>query len=484
MVLAARFRNWWRAGRDPLARIGGAITIAALGILIGVQYMKPDKRMLGVMAAAVLFGVTWRVDTLSGIGLLIIAIPYPRGTVFGSSNFAFVLLLMMIWLLRVTQRRSPPPRRTPVDFAIGGLVLAYVISFYNIDNLNSLKYALESTELFAVSLLMFYMLVSNVRNEADFERLQVFQAISLTTILLLAVFELNHPGGAFIRGWIEFGQTVGTEMNTRNVRVGGAFYDFELLSEFCALNTLLVGFMILRARSFYRRLALSGLLALDIFVLFTTLTRGAVIALSLGLVYLLFRIRRRVNIVALTIAGASIGGTAILMNYAVANFTRSGNLGARLRQTRFLGIIPDDRVRPWMDGWTRFLEHPLIGHGPFYSAMTGTHRWYWPHNGYLLVANYVGSVGLGFFLALLFTMLAISSRGGDDLRHPSYARAYLLIAHVQLVTFMIDELKIEYLRNPTYQFEVWLMFAMLVAAYRVAFPPSGQGSAAIVRAAA
>jgi O-antigen ligase len=484
MALVARFKSWWRTERDPLARIGGVIAVIALGVLIGKQYMDPDKRMLAVMAAAVLFGVTWRLDTVSGIGLLIVALPYPRGTVFGSSNFAFVLLLMLIWLLRVTQRRSPPPRRTPVDWAIGGLALAYAISFYNIDNLVSLNFALQNTELFAVSLLMFYMVVSNVRDADDFERLQTFQAISLATILLLAVFELNHPGGSFIPGWIEFKGTEGTELNTRNIRVGGPFFDYELLSEFCALSILPVGFMILRASSFYRRTALIGLVILDFFVLFATVTRGAVISLTIGLLYLLFRLRRRLNVVTITLSAAAIVSSTLLMNYLVANFTASGNLGERIHETHFLGLVPENRVRPWQDGWTRFLEHPLIGHGPYYSPQTGTHIWYWPHDVYLYVANLVGLVGLAFFLALLIMMFMLSSRGSDDMRDPNYARAYLLIAHVQLFVFMIDEVKIEYLRNRTYQFEIWLMFAMLVAAYRVAFPRIEQHAVAPLRAAA
>ena len=53
------------------------------------------------------------------------------------------------------------------------------------------------------------------------------------------------------------------------------------------------------------------------------------------------------------------------------------------------------------------------------------------------------------------------------------------------VVFLIDEIKIDYLRNSIYQFEVWIMFAMLVAAHRLATQRPAQQTATLpLRAAA
>lgn len=454
--------------RDWLTRIVSAALVIAVGVFLGLQYIEPDKRALAVLAAAVIFGIAWRLDTVTGLGLMMLAIPYPRGTIFGSTNFAFILLLALIWLLRVSQRMSPAPVRTPVDAAIGGLALAYIISFYNIADATALGFALQNTELFFVCLLLFYMLTSNIRTVEDLKRLQMFQAVSIGTILLLALFELNHPGGVFIPGWIEFRGTAGNDFNTRNVRVGGPFFDFELLSEFCALSSLLLWFLAVRATSVGRRVAFSALLLFDLFVLFTTITRGAFVSLGVGLVYLVFRMRRRVRLVPLAVGVASIGATGLFLNYFVSHFTRSGDIMARFHETHFVGLVPDSRVQPWRDGWARMLQHPWIGHGPYYSMQTGTHIWYWPHNGYLLLGNFVGLIGLVFFFMLLYQLLRLSSACSDDLRDPNYARAFLLIAHVQMVVFIVDQMKIDFLRNPIYLFEVWVMFAMLVAASRLA----------------
>src|SRR5258707_734740 len=112
MNVLARLRDL-PEDRDWLRLILSIVGIIGIGVLAGYQYMMPDKRVLGVAAAVVLFGVAWRLDLVSGIGILVLAVPFPRNTSFGSSTLAFILLLMVVWLLRYSQRDAAAPRRTP-----------------------------------------------------------------------------------------------------------------------------------------------------------------------------------------------------------------------------------------------------------------------------------------------------------------------------------------------------------------------------------
>ena len=75
--------------------------------MLGQQYLAPNKRVIPVIAAVVLFGLAWRTDMATAIGLLLVALPFPRYTTFGNTNLAFVLLLLVIWLLRVTSGSQP-----------------------------------------------------------------------------------------------------------------------------------------------------------------------------------------------------------------------------------------------------------------------------------------------------------------------------------------------------------------------------------------
>jgi putative inorganic carbon (hco3(-)) transporter len=449
-------------------RLLSGLGVIVTGVLLGQQYVYPNKRVLPVIIGLVVSGLAWRVGMVAGLGVLLMALPFPRGTIFGNTNLALILILLIIWLLRIGQRQSPPPRRSPFDLPIVGLLIMYVLSFLNVGDQTTLVRALQNFELFLGAVLMFYLIINNVRTNTDLERLHQFMLISATAIFGVALYELNHPASTFIEGWIDFSSTVGTEFNTRNVRVGSMFHDYELLSEYCALTLLTVGFLLLRARSLGRRTLYGVLLALNSFVLFTTVTRGAIIALAVGLAYFLFLTRRRLRFIPFTIVTTMAVLGAFAMDFYVSHFTRSGDMFKRLVSTRVVGgWMPEDRAETWANAWGRAMVHPLLGSGPAYRELPGWQFW-WPHNVYLYYANIVGFPGLFFFVWLLGKAFVISRPATDDLRDPDYAKAYVLICRVQLVVFAINEFKIDYLRNNIYLFPVWVMFAVWAATSLIA----------------
>jgi O-antigen ligase len=456
-----------------LDHLGPILLTIAVGIVLGIQFITPDSRTLAVLAAIVMFGMIWRLDMVAGLGVLAVALPFPRSTVFGSTNLAFVALIAVLWLLRVSQGQCARPRRTALDAPVLALFVAYVISFYNVTNAVDLSRALLIFELIAASILMFFVIVNNLQDERGFRRFLDFLAVSVLLVCLLAIWELNHPGQYFIPGWIGFQVGMGSDINLHNIRVGSSFHDYELLSEYCALNALLVMFLFLRAETMLRRLAYGGLLSLVLFVLFATVTRGAMVALGVALVYLFWIVRRRLRFVTLVIVVAALVAGYEGMSYYVGNFTRSGSIITRFAtdSNKFVGYLPESRAVTWLDAWERIFGHPFIGHGPYYSIMEGTRTYMWPHNLYLFVANNVGFIGFGVFLWLLWTLLRISRPRTDDLRHGDFMHSYMIIAQTQVVVFLIDETKIEFMRNGNYQFQVWLMFALIAAAYQITQAP-------------
>jgi O-antigen ligase len=467
------------AEHDVWSWLGGALLVTVVGVVLGLQYVAPDKRMLAVLAAIVVVGVAWRLDLVSGIGLILLVLPYPRSNVYGSTNVAFILLLVILWLLRVSQGNAPRPRRTPIDAAMIALLMAFVISFYNV---TMFGYALANFATLLSGVALCYLIVSNVRTSKDLARIHVFQAITAATVCLVAVYELNHPGGVLIPGWIDFHATHGEALDTRNIRVGGPFFDFELLSEFCAINSLLVLFLFLRARSGVRRLLFGGLLILVAFVQFATVTRGGIIALFLGLVYLMYLLRRRLRFVPVAMSVA--GGLVLLlaMNFFVAHFTRSGDLIARVLNPatfEFEHGLPLNRADLWVSAWERMMHHPIIGWGPYYDVSRGLTFWYWPHNGYLFVGNLVGLVGLAMYLWLLYALWRTTAPTTADFDHADYATAFMVFGRVQLFVFIVDQFKIDFMRNATYTLHVFVMFGVLVAtALMVRRPRAGAPDAA------
>lgn len=461
-----------RAERPPhpivalLDRIGAALVVAVVGVVMGLQYISPNKRVLSVLTALLMFGLTWRLNLTSGLGIMAIALPFPRTTTLGNTNAFFVVLMLVTWLLRVTMRQSAPVHRSPIDVPLLMLFISYIVSFYNIQAVD-LAYGIGRFEMMTATWLMFYIVASVPETRRDFERLLAFQAISVLLVCLVGIFEMTNPGRTLIPGWIEFGNISSPGASAFGIRVGSAFYDYELLCEYCAIQAPLILFLFLRAGSLLQRVAYGGLLGLVVFVMFTTVTRGGIISLGMGLLYLLWVLRRRLTVVAVMTTAGALAAGLIGMNWFVSTYTHTGNMFERLSASTVSGLIPDNRAEVWPAAWNRIFEHPFIGHGPYYSILGGARLYWFPHSLYLYVANNVGFIGFAIFAWLLWTMFRITRPTTDDLRHADSLRSFMIIARVQMVVFLIDEVKIEYLRNEVYAFQVWMMFGLMVAAHRL-----------------
>jgi len=274
-------------------------------------------------------------------------------------------------------------------------------------------------------------------------------------------------GRVIIPGLIDFTNTIGKEFNTRDVRVGSSFHDYELFSEYCGLFFLFSMFLLIRARTTTQRVLLGLFAIFNVYTMFTTVTRGVFIALGFALPVALYKIRRHLNPVKFFTGAAAVTVLVLVMNVIVAKYTNSGDLFERMGSTKVVhGIVPEAREAPWANAWARSLVHPILGQGPWYGELPGYEVW-WPHNVYLFFANIIGYPGLLFYLALLAGLFKLTRPVVDDLRHQSYADAFLIVAQAQLIMFCLNELKIDYLRNPNYTFQVWLMFANWTAAYLV-----------------
>jgi hypothetical protein len=80
----------------------------------------------------------------------------------------------------------------------------------------------------------------------------------------------------------------------------------------------------------------------------------------------------------------------------------------------------------------------------------------------------LGIVGLAAFLWLLWRLWRETGRAGPHLGHPAYTSSLLLALRAMLILFAVDEIKIDYLRNPTYSYWVWMFFGLIVVAGRIA----------------
>ncbi len=475
---AASYRLSWRdrAGSRLRGLIGlpwGKIGLAVLlAWLLSGQIIAPNTRVIKATAGVVLFIVAYRAKPLYALCLIAVLWIIPFSLFMGMSTVVLIGLVTLVYLARLVLHQVDPVARTPVDAGIGALAACYILSFYNIENPAFLFPAIQKVFGVLSSFILFYFTASFIRNESDLRRFM--QALSITLLLSIAIgtFELIVPGRPLIPGWILAIRN--DEFMTTNVRVSGPFQDYELFGEFMALGTFLALFITVRARTPNERFFGAVLSVLAVAMILATVTRGAIISFVAGGLYLLWSIRKSLKFRDfVSIALVSVAAFTILET-VLTSFTRAGSIVERMMSTYFVGMVPDSRVG-WGVLWKRAMLHPWVGAGPHYDLGTsgsitgkGLHTWLWPHNQYIYYAHTVGLLGLSAFLFIALRLLYLSARSkGRGLHEVSYAKSLMVVLHVMLAAFLLDQYKIDYLRNPSYQYFPWMLMGLIAATYRI-----------------
>ncbi len=396
----------------------------------------------------------------------------PFSLFIGESTVVLIGLVTLVYLARLILHQVDPIARTPVDAGIGALAACYILSFYNIENPAFLFPAIQKVFAVLSSFILFYFTASFIRNEADLRRF--VQALSITLLLSVAIgaFELFVPGRPLVPGWILTNRL--DELMTSNVRVGGPYQDYELFGEFMALGTFLALFVAVRARTPNERFYGVSLTLLTVSMILASVTRGAIISFVVGGLYLLWSIRKSLKFRDfVSIALVSVSVFAVL-EVALTTFTRSGSIIERMMGTYFVGMVPDSRGG-WARVWERAMLHPWVGAGPYYDlgksegiTGKGLYTYLWPHNQYLYYAHTVGLLGRARSSSSRLRLLYLSARSkARGLREASYAKSLMVVLHVMLAAFLLDQYKIDYLRNASYQYFPWMLMGLIAATYRI-----------------
>jgi len=454
---------WWQLA------VAGAV-----GYLLGELIHTPNSRIIKAIAGLVLFGIARRTQPFYALCFIVLMFPFPFSIFVGSSTMIFIVVACLVYLGRLTLKQTDPPARTPVDAGMGILVACYLLSFYNVDNPEFLRRGLINFFAILASFLLFYITASFIRNEDQLKTMVKVLTITIALSVAIGLYELVFPGQVLVPHWITLGGGGEAAVGDEGYRVGGPLSDYELFGEFMAMSFFISYFHYRRSTFANSRFFGMSLAVLCVFLLLTTVTRGATLAFVGGFVYLMWCIRSRLRfrdvVTVLLVAAGLYAG----MEFILVNFTTSGSVLDRLLGTTFVGFLPDSRTG-WVDVWDRVLDHPFVGHGPYYDlglagGLTGrglyTHIW--PHNQYLFYAHTIGLIGLGAFLFVSGRLLHVSFRfKAKSLKESSYAESLMVVLHVMLLVFLVDQIKIDYLRNDIYLYFPWILMGMIAATHRI-----------------
>ncbi len=454
--------------KPSLSTLGIIAFIAAAGALIGFQIANPVKRVLETIGGLILVYLIWNFSTLSALWLILIIYPFPFALSVGNSTFIFVVIVFIIYLLRVATHTATLRFDKRFNLPVIFMVMSYVVSFYNFrGSPEIIRFGLIHTVNLFAAILLFYLITNLVNDERKLQTAVKVSMITCALAILFTVLELLFPGRQLIPGWLYTEHKA--QLVMKEIRMGGPFKDYELHAEFFAMNIPVILLLVVRARRLLTRTVFTLLLVAALVMLFTTITRGAFISLTIGMIYLAYIARRDLGFVRLVSIGGALVALVFIIDTLVTQYTVSGSLFGRMIATTFeKGVIPENRVDAWGGAIARGFEHPLIGHGPGWDFSKGIEAGIWPHNAYLFYFNITGLFGLSAFILLLVTLVRASLSGlRSSLVRSPFPEALMKVLHVSLVIFIIDQIKIDYLRNNIYLYFVWFSFGMIAATKNV-----------------
>ncbi len=449
-----------------LSKLKTALFTAGFGLLVGTQIYDPNKRVIEAIAGSVLLMILWKFSTLAALWAFLVMYPFPFAISWGTSNEIFMMIIVTVALIRmatgVYRITIDPKIRIPLLL----ILVSYILSFKNIPP-GLTKPALINTWTFFSAAALMVLMINFVDDEEKLRKTVDILLVSVTLFLAFTIFEMLFPGRVLIPNWLYTAHRAKLVM--KGVRMGGPFHDYELAAEFFTLNAFIIFLVYLRSKRMLHRALYGGLLLVDLFMMFATITRGAFFSLILGTAYLMFLSRKELNIVRFTYIVGGLVLLMVVMEGVVARYTTSGSLFQRVVAMTFeKGIVPENRVGTWFPAISRGMESPLFGHGPGWDFRAGLTKGFWPHNLYLFYFNITGFLGLGAFLFFIWRIIRSSMAGvGASLASSPFPEALMKVLHVIVIIFLFDQLKIEYLRNSNYTYFIWFLFGLVIITHNV-----------------
>lgn len=452
--------------RANLSRIRNMILALAIGALVGTQIYNPNKRTIEAIAGVGLLILLWNFSTLAALWAVIIMYPFPFAISWGSSNEVFMIIILLVVLLRVSTGENKILLDKKIRLPVILMALSYVFSLNNTDP-GLMRLSLIAIFNFFSAAAFMILIISFVDTEEKLRRTVDMMMVSAALVIAFTILETIFPGRTIIPNWLYTRHP--TKLIVKGLRMGGPFHDYELNAEFFTLSAFMIFLMFIRSKRTLFKALFGALLLIDLFMMFTTITRGAFFALIAGTGYLLFLSRKELNIVR--ISYIIIGFTLVLfiMEGIVANYTTSGSLFQRVLATTFdRGLVPTNRVLTWGGAIERGLEHPIFGNGAGWDFVSGLSKGYYPHSLYLYYFNITGLFGLATFVWLMYMIVKSTVPAlRVSLTASSFPEAFLKILHVVIAVFLFDQIKIEYLRNTIYIYFIWLLFGLAIATHNI-----------------
>lgn len=461
---------------DGVTQTGGGKlwrVLVGSGVALGFSWFlasvisSPSKRNLEGLAGMIFGGILLIASPFAALLFTVCLLPFPAHTSVASTSMLLIMALAAMVVVRARVENLPTPFVSKEqDFAILGLGLMVAMSFYY-QNPESLQLARYLTIGLATAVMLYYVTIALADSE---DRLiAVIKATQVLAILLglLGISQWLWPDRQILPEFFSFSRRVAEneEIRRGEVRVMATFNGQELFAEYLAMCVIMQYFFVRWAKTIWEKTFwICGALVL-LAALFATATRGGLIVMVLGFMYIIAfgasvvprSQSMKVVFIAVALFYLALGFIEPLVTHMMDRIALIGTDDSSIQSRS--GVLPQ--------AFDAVLRQPFIGHGM--STAVGTFRGGVSaniHNLYLTLAYTIGIPGLVAFMWMLWGLWKKSWSVFREHGQPQRTRELALALHVMLVMFIVDEMKIEYVRQPMYMHMTWLHFAFIMAVWR------------------
>ena len=421
---------------------------------------------VAILTATLFFMLASTSPIRYSVGFLLLLAPFHLVTVLSITNSVAMAFAVIAGILLSGKRL-----RIPMLGSMLFVLLGYVISISQVDpSLYRLHgiFLITLTSGFAIFVLAYNL----ARNESDPRA--VVDLVIVGNILVdaycLVQLILGPGNSASILGF----EALTSEANRGegDPRLGGPFGGAPgIVAEYLALVTLILVYETLHSER-SRRKKLWFLIAINVGLIVATGNRGGIVTLVAGLAGFVFLFRKdfgTMKTMQLVSIAAAILALSSVIVIELTDFNVMFNRLARIGEMK--GMIPETRQVVWPQAWERFKEVPWFGQGPQWTLpheedgaiYPGHAHFGYPHSLYLYLLVTVGIFGTTTFAVLFFVLGSKMLRSVRETSvETTYVRGLVRLGPLLLVLFLLDEIRIEFLR-PTfsdYQHVIFGLFGL------------------------
>lgn len=456
-------------GSDRTWRMLVTIVLGVIGAyLVTNVVIDTSKRNVEILAGIIFLGFVLIAHPYKALLFTIAILFFPASTTVGTTSTLLIFAVGGLVMMKSRLLHIPSPFvNKSADMAIAGFVVTMFLSLY-MQDFGEPKAVTKLITGFVSAIVLYYLIIQLVDTKLKF--FKVVQLLEFMAILMgvLAILQALWPQKHFLPEFFAFSKDVATldEIRAGEVRACATFSGFEIFAEFCVVSIVLQYFLFRRARSLNGKLFWLAGVAIMLMALFGTGTRAGIIVLGFGLIYAIvasgLAIPRK-ELLRVAFVGLALFYLILpfIGGYTSMMFSRLSSLGTKDSSVQSREVVMQQAL-------AAIPRSPFLGHGIY--TPPGTFRGGVSqniHSLYVTLAYKMGIPNLIMFLWLMWILFRTSWRRSQDRNVPRDLREFMFALNIVLVMFMLDEVKIEFVRSAQSMHVVFLYFGLIMSLNRV-----------------